>query len=318
MTYLPILLSLFSCTMDQGYVSEEPKIWGEPSEYFNREEVRIEEFRTPKRMPLDILLVLDRSSSMNDDLYKIRDNLQYLLTLLNSQNIDFRLSMITADNQSKDTAGALINTTYGQYIDSNTAEPYTTFDQMLLYSGMLSAEAGVDALNAALTINFDKNKDFFRENTPLYIINASDEKDQSTYWDTSDLLSTLYDYEFDNKSDVIYSSVVILPTSECMFSNIDIGWDYMYLSAHTNGKITDICDANWTQIFDDIYEYALTIEKEYPLSSVPREIVGVMIKEGPVTIVLDKEEFTFDSKSNSVILDLETNPGDIVLIEYKI
>lgn len=322
---LPILTFLMGCNIDYEISTNETIVWSEPSVIIEDEIIiSTDEFRLPARQAIDILFMVDHSGSMDDNKAQINRNIKQFFSTLKAFNIDYHVGITSTSNQIVDEAGIVYPYADIPYINDQVINPEIYFSMMMI-SSMLGgiAETAIDALYASLSINFDKNKEFYRNNTPLHVIVISDENDQSTYKTANQLISLLKTYERDNQTNVDVSSIITLASevncSDTYGINGTPGYRYMYLTKVMDGQIINICDENWSNILTDLALYSIDLKYEYVLNNKPIvDTIIVNVMQGNITFTFEEADWTYKENSNSIIFNTyKPIAGDIITVKYE-
>lgn len=296
-------------------------------------DLEVEEiFLEPDPQPVDILFSIDKSCSMRDDSLEININLPNFIEMLNDNNVDYHVGVISTSNQEELGAGKLVSVLNYDFISPQTLEPSSILSLMNLQASEQGGwEAGIDAVSAAMGPRVERreNLGFFRHGVPLQIITISDEEDQSEFWTPKDLVLDLYHWMAENEAPVYYSAIVALPDSECdgiLDFDYTVGYRYLEVVERMNGNglVIDICNKDWSAALDSIAQYATPDPiPEFFLKNNPIEdTIQVLVESGSITYDFDTDEERFyDPARNSVLIihpEYKYTSSDVVKISYTV
>ena len=97
------------------------------------------------------------------------------------------------------------------------------------------------------------------------------------------------------------------------------GAAYATVSNRLNGIVVDICNPDWSAIWDELAKYSTEPTYEYVLQNVPIiNSINVYLLNGPATIVLqENEDWIYDEARNSIILlERKQEDGQVLQVEY--
>jgi len=278
-------------------------------------------FYKPEMRPANILIAIDKSCSMSDEQVYLWDNMDEFVSILNKNNIDYRIGVFSAGSNLTDTLGVLPNIIFSsnQWVTPSDENPGSMLQAQLSWSPG-SVESGIDAMYGAIKYNYEANIPFWRVGSPLHLITISDEEDQSVHVNSSQLLRAINEYEDNHGTIVTYSSVITFPNqlNNCDDTLTTVGYKYWALTLVLGGEAIDICQDDWADALNDIAYLATDVPHEYILRSIP--VVGtiiVRVESGNITFVLSEEEWYYEQVKNSVTF-YKYQPGsnDVVVIKY--
>jgi hypothetical protein len=160
---------------------------------------QVDSFQQQAVQKVDILWVIDNSSSMDLKQTRVKANFQSFIQFLVQQQIDFHLGVVTTDIYDPKQSGKLVNAARlsHPWISATDANPVVAFqqnasvgtsgsgDEKPLLAGMLALTAPLSPASpsssaANCAAEADGGVDcFLRPNAPLYTIVLSDEEDSS-------------------------------------------------------------------------------------------------------------------------------------------
>ncbi|MCP4918152.1 MAG: hypothetical protein GY913_14660 [Proteobacteria bacterium] len=262
----------------------------------------VHEWTVPELDRMDIVLIVDRTGSMERDTEAMLDAAPLFLQYLDTADADWLLAVVTADNGCHNI----------DVIDD--VDQTDLLRQAAEGSGGLFSEAGLTLAKHALA--WDRrvgcNSSVFRDGATPHVVIVSDEADQSPssngyayvvpeYWDTSPW----------TRLHVVVGDV----PEGCSYAGNEAkaGHGYVEAAELTQGSIHAICTDAWGDVFRDVrgamFEPAAA--EHFPLAT------GELVME-TLTVSVDGEEveFAYDDEWLSVLPLVELEPGQIVRVEY--
>ena len=329
---LVLTLMLFGCSEYQlQHETHTVNLIGDPPQIENT--WRINEFDHPEPDPVDILFVIDNSCSMRDNQSNLDDNINDFFETMSKYWLDYRVGVTSTDNTPNGYSGSNSGKIQG-YDGHSWVSPYSgTYTPGGLFERMHGAvqslhgfrEAGIDATWAVFHKEKQHNKDFFRQDAPLHIIMLTDEDDQSQHI-TPLQLTWFLETELQpwKRAPVSFHSVVTRPPSPrrvpCAGTSAEsVGDAYTWVTRYAGGLTVDICDTDWSKIWEAISAASADKTSEYVLHQHPvEESIEVYITEGDLTYGLfTPEDWFYDSRKNSVVFnEWQHEVGQTVRIEY--
>ena len=260
-----------------------------------KDHVVIDSFIQPHQLEtVDVLIVLDTSGSMHDDVIEVGTGIEIFRTDIEGLTTDYRFSFITTDAN---------NLGYNGYYDATSSSI-----DIMLAPGILpsaSGEAGYEA--AYIFMNNDDGIDFRREGADFLLFLISDEDEQSSI--TSPLFR---DWLYDFFPNVRHDVVAITTYEDSICATWDIGYKYIELANLYNKDAIDICDEGWSAWLSE--SSFLTQLKDYmELSQTPIEDSIVVYINQVIT-----NEWTYSSEKNTVYLTVMPSYGSIIEVGYEV
>lgn len=295
-TLLPLLLlSALGCRSDQALLAEEvpPGLSIPPTEVNPIQEDRTVQVIQPV---IDILFVVDNSSSMLNEQIALRNNFPRFIDHFVNAGIDYHIGMVSTDMLRTNQSGLLRMGNGYRYIDTETVEPGEVFTQMTSTLGVLlgSIESGRSAAYTALeTLKVHpRNDGFLRDEADLHIIFVSDDNDQSGTNPVSKSEFIGWADNLKNDGFEVVMHGIVTPSNPCN-GNI-VSQDYLDYAAVTGGITYSICAADWAPALDALGLLAAGLKREFFLTRIP-----VHVPE----LLLDVQVRTVDENGDPVLLD---------------
>jgi hypothetical protein len=274
-----------------------------------------------QNMPkVDVLWLVDNSSSMGEEQQGIADNLPVFLDFFLESGLDYHIGVISTDMEDPDHQGRLQKAGWNSYITPETVDPVTVLAAMTTLGVLGSGdEKGRDPIFAALDHHRDAyNHGFYREDASLHVVAISDEEDSSQGISEDEFLQWMKDLKGDPER-VTFSSIVS-PAPVCPGAN-DPGVEYIRYTEALGGIFWPICDRDWATVLEALGTQATALSVEFPLSAIPvPETLEVVVIEQDITFTFVPElDYTYDATRVSVrFVKYVPQPGAQVQITYAL
>ncbi len=267
---LPLTL-LLACNSEQQIIAQgadvtlsDPPVYVDPVQ-----EDRIVQVVVPE---VDILFVVDNSSSMGNEQQQLQGNFPLFIDHFVTSGLDYHIGMVSTDMQRPDHSGLLREGMGVSIIDVDTELPREVFSAMTGSLGVHigSVESGRAAAYSALELrqNEPRNFGFVREEADLHLIFVSDDEDQSGG-------NPVTKPEFINwalglKEDParVQMHGIVVPTGGCG-SGTNTGASYIQYANATEGAIYSICEDDWGPALDALGVWTAGLKREFFLSRIP-------------------------------------------------
>ena len=245
---------------------------------------------------LDLLVVLDRSCSMNDDAPKLGVTLSRLAADMSSLTTDFQIGFISAD-------GRCGPDTFVGPFDSTSL----SIDIMMAPTS-LSAACALEEGFSAVYQHITQNDVFRRPGVPLVTLFVTDEEEQSSPEIPVDVFKQWLDSVV-APAQVYPVAITTLDEQNC--SSTDVGQRYIDLVKLYGKKPIDICASDW-ETWTSSNSLLATLTDIIELSETPVEdSIVVYLNEKTTTA------WTYDSGTESVIMNDMPTYGDVVTVGYR-
>jgi len=291
-----VLCSLFSCTTNVDYTlgSSAP-----PEEL--ETDIWVDSFtQVGSYENIDIIWVIDRSCSMNNNDVELLLGIESMMNLLSS-DVNWRLKMITAGDWG---------------IPQSNSFPLTqgaTYNDALSMLNSLPDDGGEAGFAALLDyVNHDSYaQTWLRRDAAMLVVFVSDEEEQSNM-----LVSDFTSWYEDLRESVYLSSIVnvdgLVSVCSATPSNLNVGYRYIEATDYFKGNVIDICSSDWSS---GVAEATSRIDpyEFYTLSHLPHED----------TIVVFQNEIPFnawyyDPLDNTIYFDETPAEGVLMEIGYAV
>lgn len=252
--------------------------------------------------PVDILIWVDTSESMDDDAENLANNTASFTNELLALDADYQVMVVTR------WTGCHNET----FITPETGDPAAVMRAALSQEGAVS-EQGLRASTEAISVeNTDPgacNEGFLREDASLSVVLVSDEPEQSPDpW--SDYVATI---EGRVPGAIISAVAGDLPDG-C--ATAEAGTGYSEAATATGGVFLSICDTDWGTHLVTLAEASVGLPRSFPLTDEP--------VEGSIEVEVDGVALTSGwawlSGSNILRFDADAVPGfgSTITVRYDV
>jgi hypothetical protein len=251
---------------------------------------------------LDLLLLIDQSCSMSDDIEALENTLPLFYAELRGPDfidLDWRIGVKSTDPSE----GAIES--WVAWDDPNIDFKLQALSQGLGSSWQLGGESGLDA--AVDSLAWDD--EFHREHSDTLIIFMSDEPDQSTITPAgyNSLVSTYKPDPF-----VVTEGAITVTTLDNRCDTAyDLGTGYLDVSE----TIVDLCDTeDWLTVLDFVKDHVPTLNEVWPLSLTPLDINSIQVEVDGTPW----PHWYYEEAENTVYMTVIPNTGQHVVIAYLV
>ncbi len=209
---------------------------------------------------VDVVFLLDSTSSQVDDNAKFAQLFSQLRPTLEASTPDWQVAVIVDDDDGCSRTGVLTPTTPN--VDARFQAAAST-GNVSRYSESLLTLAALGVAQAAGGCN----DGLVRDDSVLHLVFVSDEPDQSAE-DRSVYVADILAAK-DTEQDVLISAIVGDAPDGC--GSADAGWGYIDAVEATGGVLGSICDEDWTPSLEDAADatHARGAGTRMALSAVP-------------------------------------------------
>ena len=275
---------------------------------------------------VDILWVIDTSSSMGAKQDGLAAQVGSFIDALNYTKLDYQIGVTTMDMSGSGEKGKLIYKAGTQPI-LNSATPNLSAvlaDRLRVGEFGSPTERGMEAVRAALTGSLadNENKGFLRPNALLVLIFLSDENDKSEVFDDIKFLDTLRPpLPLGDRSWMAQFMGVVENDAACTTQGqfADIGHRYIAMTKASAGVAESICDANYARALTNVKARLLSVLTEFPLKDKP-SLTSIKVRvDGLLVPQSDQNGWTYYEPKNSIRFHGTAipKPGAIVKIDYN-
>lgn len=281
--------------------------------------LQVDTFQAGVGMPVDILWVIDNSSSVSDVQSMLASSLaQWFDDQLGSGLLeDWHLGVTTTDLGDD-----------GQLQGSVPVITSTTIDADWLFSSAANlgtSGSGIEQPfhSAYRALHPDNalsgpNQGFLRPSATLALIFVCDEAEQSSSimgWNAQDYLASWQALKMN--PDHVVVSAISGGVSGCTSANsgASSGIDFVTVAGLTGGISASICDWTWPTQFNWNSWHPATPADHFPLAAVP---VAASLEVELGDVPLPAEHWSFDAALNNLVLEeaASPDPGEELRISY--
>lgn len=264
-TALTTSLSLVACSQQKFSIENESRNYEQKVTY---------------NTDVDILWVIDTSSSMDRHQNLLADQVGLFVGALNETGLTYQMAVTTMDMGSGGARGRfLAQVGTPRVLTPQTRDLVSVLSQRLRIGDQGSAvERGQEAMFAALTPPLSTtgvNAGFLRPESLLVVIFLTDEEDQSAVYDYAGFLDDLRPpLPLGDRSWVAHFMGVTPNDPNCKTSEWGYsspGSRYIELANISGGAVETICDADLRRSLTNVKARILEVVTEYPLEREPIE-----------------------------------------------
>lgn len=274
----------------------------------DREQVRF----TFEPEPLDLLLVVDDSASMEDRQSALRADLPALLLALGDSVFDWHVGVTTTDLERGQ--GRLRQASGEPWVEAGTPAPLAVLSEMVVAGTTGSGdEQGLACVQAAYALRHGLNAGFFREDAQFAVMVLSDEDDHSV--GTVDAFATWLAGAA--PAGTSFSSFVT-PPGVSPLSGSTTGTRYLAVTDAVGGRKHDIRDDEMDAALRDVV--AAAKGPLLPLVDTPDLATVEVEVGGPAGWTLSGDDWTWDAEAHGVRLSVfaPLEPGDDLIVRYHL
>jgi len=258
---------------------------------------------------VDVLWVVDTSSSMDDNIQNVKDNFASFLGSFLSLGLDYQMAIVTTDMGDNGTFQGSPNILTVSMGENSVIQ---TFNQTLDALGTTGSttEKGLDVTHAAFT----NNPSFIRGgDVGLSVIIISDEDDNG---------SSLRGQQFINWFQGLNNDPTLVRMS-AFLSVGDILGNAIYeeVIQATQGHISDIDAPNYQQPLEEMALAAAGMTVTFPLAETPATLSSITVTVDGSTVLQDLNTgWTYDANINAITFHGSSIPdvGDNVFVSYMV
>lgn len=273
---------------------------------------------------VDILWIIDNSSSMQQHQERLASQIPELVSTLNSLKMDYHMAVITT------TLGGVANPDGGQFIGSPKFVTSTTpnlvnalSSRMVLGQAGSNNERGLESMNRVLSPSYlaNEGKGFLRADALLVVIALSDEDDKSAVSSPAkyymNFLDSLKAPWVDGSRSWVFNFIGVLSnTSQCRTFNdyAEPGLTFMDLVKESKGTQQSICNNSLAGAVANIRARIYQILTDFKLQRIPLQDTIVVKINGVVVPRSTTNGWDYIPETNSIRFYGSSVPAADVLI----
>ncbi len=268
---------------------------------------------------VDILWLVDNSSSMAEEQNGIAANLGVFLEYFVGSGLDYHIGVISTDMVDPWHRGRLQEKRGLRWIDMNTDDAFGVMGEMTrLGTSGSGDEKGRDPIWRSIEVYGDTdNAGFYRASAGFHVVAISDEEDSSVAIGEDEFIEWMRALKLTD-SDLTFSSIVS-PAPICDGAN-DPGLEYIRYTQALGGTYWPICDDDWAAVLDILGLEASGMGREFFLSAlpVPGTIeVNVTENNGIVLAFDEDDDWVYSDARNSItFVTFVPSPWSEVKVTY--
>lgn len=333
---MTLLFALLACSETEVRGPEErPIVPLDPEPTLTEVQERYLQFPVPR---VDVLFVVDNSSSMGDEQAALAENFPRFLTYFQQSALDWHIGVVATDVQRAEYTGRLRTFDGYHWVDEDTVNPEQVFSGMTSRLGVItgSQESGREAAWTTLELRRDHpdNVGFYRDAAQLHIVFVTDTYDNSDQPSTEEFLQWARNLKPDGQA-VVLHAIVQLPNDQACTGWVRPGVDYISYANQTGGVVGSVCEQDWSPVLDALGLQSTGDRQEFFLQNLPAleepiELRVVTHNSAGVEVTLQFEvcmagdeltdpecEAIYTPGRNSLVfLDYVVEAGDEVLVTY--
>lgn len=276
-------------------------------------EVQVERLTQLPGPSIDVLVVLNDSSSMLDNSSRLHANLPSLYDNLVDEGVDFQLGLITASMDAGGSAGRLVGSP--AFLTPATADGAVLWaDRINVGAAATGLDQGLEVSRLSLSppLSESHNLGFLRDDASLLLIYVSDQNDTSAS-PASSYLSFFQGLE----ADASKLRVNVITTS--LGSNCGpAAQRYLELANQTGGRVQEICGLVWTPALSDFARSGFGLERSFQLAAsagLAQQTLVVRVNG----VLAPASDYRFDAATRVLEFRDEATPpsGATIEVEYR-
>ncbi|MEZ4316225.1 MAG: vWA domain-containing protein [Myxococcota bacterium] len=224
--------------------------------------------------PVDVLFVVDNSSSMGDEQEALAASFSDFVDAILESGLDYHIGVVATDVQREEFSGNLVPAGSVRFIDTQTPQPFEVFSEMIGGLGTIvgSVESGRAAAWLALEANRDTppNLDFLRPDASLHLVFISDAPDQSGAYPVTKAEFIAWGEALKPQADLVgMHAIVTVPGDPACLQPDRVGFNYIEYAQAFGGNVNSICTPEWTPLYTHVAVQAARLRTEFPLLEEP-------------------------------------------------
>jgi hypothetical protein len=254
--------------------------------------------------PVDIVMAVDQSGSMDEEIENVRDNLNAYSTALEDSGIDYTFTLIAERGQHDNEI--CIPEPLGGPNCSDTSEFHQIDDRVASTNALELIEEHITTIES-----------YMREGSLRVFTVVTDDNSHMPATEFDSFLQGREGYE-----DYIFDGIVA-EEAVCE-GTADNGDVYIELADMTGGQIEHVCDSDWSESFDRFAGEIISRTLQYELSQRPQDpsTLEVHFEQADGTQVRQPrgDAWHYDTGNNAIVLHEGYTPpdGTPIVVSYAV
>ncbi|MEQ1503511.1 MAG: hypothetical protein ABMB14_14840 [Myxococcota bacterium] len=305
-------------------INQPPPVFGDPNPVTLENPSNTDKIVQVTTPSVDILWIVDNSSSMEDDQDQLATNFPTFMDYFLGSGLDYHIGVVSTDMDAARESGKLVTAPDGEkYITVDTVDPEVAFSTMARLGARGSGnERGRDAAFTALELLKDTdNAGFLRDDVTsgVHAIIISDENDHSKNKVITKDEFIAYMNDLRPSDELVTFNSIVNPPPGGLVN--EAGVDYLYLTDGIGGIKYPLQTEDWVTVLEQLGIQAAGLKREYFLSAIPvvdTIAVQVQLPDGSV-VPFAAEEYTYSAPRNSITFEtFIPEPLSEVYIQYTV
>ncbi len=314
-TFLNLLLATFligagaACTKQDFGLPSESQEFAASVQYNNK---------------VDILIMIDNSSSMAQYQNKFASEVPAMINSLNAIGLDYHIAVVTSDMRSGGNGGRFIGSP--RYLTNSSSSLVTALQSRIsIGQNGSDLERGLESMKTVLQPSYlsGEGAGFFRDDAYLALVVLTNEDDYSA--DSVSSLAQFFDalkppFKGTTKAWIMNFIGVVSIDGECNTTADfkEAGLRYMALADYTGGVKESICRSSLAAAVSNMRVRIVEILSEYRLDSAPKVETIVVTINGKVIAKNSTNGWSYNPTTNTVRFHGTAQPGatDVVQVNY--
>lgn len=266
---------------------------------------------------VDLLLVLDRTASMDQELTALVDAADLLGDQLEDAGVAWQMGVVGTE-MSISEAGWLLGL---PWVLTPSGDPGAHLDSVLAVpDGGTGEEAGIASAIRALELASPSlvNDGFRRPDASLHVVFVSDGDDESDAFLAGDPVQAMHErlaIEASNGLPATVSAVVGDVPGGCSsaFGSATAGTRYVHVAEGAGGEVVSICSTDFTPIVQALGDASIVLQSEFVLHDVPSSDVITVMVDGKTVM-----DWTLDAEIPAILFDAPPQAGAEVMVTYTV
>lgn len=261
------------------------------------------------KQPLDLIWIIDNSSSMADNIEAVRSNLVSFMSQLSQSRTDVKMMILSQICASNSSSAHCVKV------------PAELKDKVFTLNESVNSHNALDRLSLGLRKSSDLGKKLVPQLRPgskkVFVVVTDDESDMIERKFMDGMKANP-----DVGSFILFGFVGFergttkLPNGKvCEITNV--GETYIDIAERTSGEMMDICAQSWTEHFQKLSTNVVNVAQlHFPLTDAAK--VGEVRKVTVAGRALNSDEFAYMGGAVEIKASVKIEPGQEVQVTYGV